>query len=392
MKTDWTVITMAAVLAVPGCKDAAVETEQPAAPTGATRVWQTKEWTMARGGPQLQGRVHDPVPAKPTVAWSVETDGDIIGPAAVADGVVFVGTVTGMLHALDAATGDEKWKVELDDTVEASPAVAGGTVFVGTNAGTFYALDAGTGAERWTLTGDDKFPSGAVLVNSPDASEDWLLINGYDGKSRCLRPGDGSVVWEYQTDNYINGSPGVVDGKYLVFGGCDAMVHTVNLADGAVVNEVETEAYIIDSVATHGKMIYCSNYAYQVVASDAMGKELSWIYRDGDYAFETAPAVSDALVFIGSRDKNLHAIDRKTGKGMWKFKTGARVDSSPIVFDDAVVFGSNDGRLYAVATADGTEIWRLELGEALTAAPVFAEGMIFVGGGDGTMFAVGGVE
>ena len=390
MKHKWSAIGIATlVLAAAACKEGAPDPDGPAAVKASVREWSTKEWTMARGGPQLQGRVHDPVPREPKVVWSVETEGDVIGPAAVADGVVYVGTVMGFLHALDAASGEEIWKVEFDDTVEASPAVFGGTVFVGSNDGMFHALDAKTGEERWSIEGNDKFPSGAVVLKSLDGTEDWVLVNGYDGTTRCLRAKDGSVVWEYQTDNYINGAPGIVDGKYTVFGGCDALIHTVGLADGKVVNSVETEAYIIDSVAIHGTTIYASNYANQVVASEVTGAQLKWVYSDGDFAFETAPAVNDVAVFFGSRDKHLHAIDRATGAGLWKFKTGARVDSSPIVFDDAVVFGSNDGRLYAVETETGEEVWKIDLGEELTAAPVFANGLIFVGGGDGTMFAVG---
>ena len=231
-----------------------------------------------------------------------------------------------------------------------------------------------TGQEVWRVTGQDKFPSGANVVKSPDGKDDWILVNGYDGVARCLRAEDGSAVWEYETDNYINGTPGVVDGKFVVFGGCDAMVHAVNLADGTPANEIETEAYITASVATMGTMIYCANYAYQVVAADAMGEKLKWVYTDEDHAFFSSPAVDDRLVYMGSRDKHLHAIDRETGKRAWKFKTGARVDSSPLVFDDAVVFGSNDGRLYAVSTGDGSEVWRLDLGEELATGPVLLNG------------------
>ncbi len=223
----------ALALAAAGCKEGPSGTDGPAEVTKEpAREWSTKAWTMPRGGPQLQGRVHDPVPREPKVVWAVETEGDVIGPAAVADGVVYVGTVRGFLHALDAATGKELWQVEFDDTVEASPAVHGGLVFVGSNDGMFHALDAKTGKERWKIEGNDKFPSGAVVMKSLDGEGDWVLVNGYDGTTRCLQAKDGTLVWEYVTDNYINGAPGVVDGKYTVFGGCDALIHTVGLADG----------------------------------------------------------------------------------------------------------------------------------------------------------------
>ena len=102
------------------------------------------------------------------------------------------------------------------------------------------------------------------------------------------------------------------------------------------------------------------------------------------------PAVDEALVYVGSRDKHLHAVDRLTGKLRWKFQTSGRVSSAPLVFDDAVVFGSSDGRLYAVTKADGKELWRLDLGEELLVAPAYVGGRIAIGGNDGTFFMVQG--
>ena len=375
-------------LALASCDEGGTNTSSPSEEPATPLVYQTKDWRAPRGGVELQGRVHDPVPPHPKVAWMFEADSDLVADAAVADGVVYVGSVRGTLYAIDAATGKKIWSFETDDTIEGAPTVALGRVFVGSDDNNFYALDARTGEEVWKLEGQDKFPSGANLVKSPDGREDWILVNGYDGVARCLRAVDGSAVWEYETSNYINGVPGVVDGQYVVFGGCDALVHVVKLKDGSPANQIETEAYIIESVATHGRMIYCSNYAYQVVAADVDGKEPKWIYSGDDHTFPTAPAVDEQHVYMGSQDKHLHAIDRETGQGVWKFKTGARVDSSPLVFDDAVVFGSNDGRLYAVRTGDGKELWRLDLGEELAAGPVFADGTLFIGGGDGTLFAV----
>ena len=32
---------------------------------------------------------------------------------------------------------------------------------------------------------------------------------------------DGKLKWKYETQNYVNGAPGIADGK-IYFGGCDA--------------------------------------------------------------------------------------------------------------------------------------------------------------------------
>ena len=293
-----------------------------------------------------------------------------------------------MIHALDLETGGSLWNFETGDSIEGAGCLAGGLVVFGSNDGWLRAFDRQTGELAWKLEGGDKFSSGANPVEV--GGEDCVLVNGYDGISRCLRLADGSVVWEYATSNYINGSPAVVDGRLTVFGGCDAMLHWVALETGELESSVETDAYITSTVATSGSTAYCGNYANQVVAASPGTDRPGWVYADRDFPFFSAPAVSEDSVFIGSRDKALHAIDRRSGTGRWKFPTGGRVESSPLVFDDAVVFGSSAGRLHAVDPSDGSELLAIDLGEELIAAPAFAAGVIVIGGGDGTVFALAG--
>jgi outer membrane protein assembly factor BamB len=308
----------------------------------------------------------------------------------VAEGAIVVGDVMGNIHCIDLATRKPRWTHETGDTIQAAPAISKGRVFVGSGDENFLALDLKTGDKIWSVQGGEKFSSAASIVTSPDGSAEWILVNGYDGITRCLLASDGSEIWTYKTDDYINGTPAVIDGRLIAFGGCDKVIHVINLADGKLVNEVVTDAQITNSVATSGTMIYCGNHANQVIATEAESEALKWIYQPGDFPFFTAPAVDDAHVYIGSRDKSLHAIQRNDGKPAWTFKTGGRVESSPLAFDDAIVFGSSDGRLYAANPADGAELWRLDLGEDLTASPVYAQGRLIIGGGKGTLFVIAG--
>ena len=231
---------------------------------------------------------------------------------------------------------------------------------------------------------------GGLLVASPDGKEKWIVVNGYDGICRALRTKDGTEAWTYETAEQINGTPALVNGKTIVLGGCDAMVHVIDVTNGKAVNEVEVEAEIIGTVATMGNMVYSANYGNQLVAVDISKKDPKWVYEDKDFGFYAAPAVNDSHVFIGSRDKHLHAVDRETGKRAWRFKTGSRIDGGGIVFKDAVVFGSGDGRVYAVDPVNGKELWRVDLGEGISSDLAFANGRIVVGGSDGTLFCIGG--
>ena len=284
----------------------------PASGSGPETAWQTRDWPTARGGGGLQGRVADPVPRDPELAWTFEAGAGVIAEPVIADGVVYVGSVAGDFHALDLATGEARWSLEFDDSVEGAACVVGDLVLVGTNDGLFRALQAADGSELWRIEGQDKFSSGANPLAGGD--EPRVLVNGYDGIARCLRLADGSLVWEYATGNYINGTPAIVDGRLTVFGGCDAILHTIDLASGEVVGEVTTEAYITNSVATEGRRMFCGNYANQVVAAEVGRDEPLWVYSDRDFPFFSAPALGHGAVFIGSRDKHLHAIDQETGE------------------------------------------------------------------------------
>ena len=48
---------------------------------------------------------------------------------------------------------------------------------------------------------------------------------------------------------------------------------------------------------------------------------LKWKFKTGDW-ISSSPNVSEGVVYFGSNDKHLYALDIKTGEEQWKFKTG----------------------------------------------------------------------
>ena len=307
--------------------------------------------------------------------------------AAVSGNLLVVGDIMGAVHCIDLNSRKSVWIYETEDTIQAAPAISNNRVFVGSGDYTFLALDLKTGDKIWTVKGDEKFPSAPVVIPAPDGSGEWILINGYDGIVRCLNSTDGSPVWTYKVEDYINGTPAIVDDSFVSFGGCDKVIHVLNLKDGSLFNEIPTDSEIISSVATAGNTIFCSTYANQLVATNTDSEGLTWIYETDGFPFSSSPAVDENHVYIGSKDKHLHAVDVTSGKPAWKFRTGGPVESSPLAFDDAIVFGSNDGRLYAVSR-EGEELWTLDLGEKLTAPPIYAQNWIIITGANGTVFVI----
>ena len=62
------------------------------------------------------------------------------------------------------------------------------------------------------------------------------------------------------------------------------------------------------------------------------------------------------LVYVGSGDFRLYAVDAMTGIKRWSFKTYGPVDdSSPVLVGDTVFFGSLDHRVYALDAQRGAQ-------------------------------------
>ncbi|MFL6243305.1 MAG: PQQ-binding-like beta-propeller repeat protein, partial [Acidimicrobiia bacterium] len=110
-------------------------------------------------------QVTEPGIPRPNTNYST---GGFIGATAVADGVVVGGTAVGgapALHALDTATGAIKWQqAEAADTY-ASAAIANGVVFLGSTTDfTFRALDLQTGEVLWSKVLRGGVAGGAAIV------------------------------------------------------------------------------------------------------------------------------------------------------------------------------------------------------------------------------------
>ena len=83
----------------------------------------------------------------------------------------------------------------------------------------------------------------------------------------------------------------------------------------------------------------------------------------------SSPAIVDGVVYVGSNDGKLYAVDAGSGSQKWAFKTHARIPSSPAVSHGVVYFGSYDGNFYAVDAAAGTLKWKFaDAGERRYAA------------------------
>jgi len=73
----------------------------------------------------------------------------------------------------------------------------------------------------------------------------------------------------------------------------------------------------------------------------------------------SAPVVAAGRVFVADVDAHaVCALDAGDGHALWRYTTGARVDSPPTCYKGLVLFGSRDGWAYCLRASDGALAWR----------------------------------
>lgn len=85
--------------------------------------------------------------------------------------------------------------------------------------------------------------------------------------------------------------------------------------------------------------------------------KMSWRVELGDKP--TQPVVASGKAFVAAMSRQtLYALDADSGRIVWEYTAGGRIDSSPSIYKDLVLFGCGDGRVYCLRADDGAVVWR----------------------------------
>ena len=91
----------------------------------------------------------------------------------------------------------------------------------------------------------------------------------------------------------------------------------------------------------------------------ALTPTLLWKDTLGAFVYSSL-AVVDGVVYLGSGDGNVYALNAATGDKLWNYTTGSYVETSPAVVDGVVYIGSYNGNVYALNAANGAQNLELQ--------------------------------
>jgi outer membrane protein assembly factor BamB len=228
--------------------------------------------------------------------------------------------------------------------------------------------------------------AGAVVPALPVAQADNGAAPYYRGNAARTggQPGpapDGApeVLWSYNSETYsYDQSPAVAEG--LVFF-APSDLYAVDAATG----EPAWTANIPGSTApvVADGVLYVAGEGTVYALDPATGDE-AWAEEVADDVIDTPPAVVDDIVYVGSRNGSVSALDAEDGDLLWTASVDGQVGylavADGVVFAVDVVYRTGEDprhALHALDAEDGDELWDFSPDDGDFRAPVAADGLVF---------------
>lgn len=267
---------------------------------------------------------------------------------------VYFGNSLGQARAVGKADGKLRWSIPTGASLFSRPVVTSpGKVAVPTATGIMFVTADGKPVK--TL----KSKEGPYVADGLLTADGKAYIQGGYKRLERRNPRNGRLVWSYDSlFNYCQAAP-VVDGDDVIFGAWDTNLRCVSLKDG----------------------------------------HLKWVWNNGKTANmlgpgNVVPVVTDDKVIIVAPDRYMTAIDRRTGRQLWRDKSHRYREALGVSEDGTRAYAKTmDGELVAVSTAGDTfdELWTVDMGLGYEHAPcivVEKDGVVYAGSRRGIVTAV----
>lgn len=351
-----------------------IATPAPSLATGSL----TGNVPMSGGGPLHDGQMPGPAPgSSPTLAWRLDTGGELYSTPTIANGVVYVTSKAGVLHAVDAATGAELWTYEVTSYVtRATPAIVDGIVYVG-GGFTFSALDAASGDVRWTV------PLQYGGQASPTVRDGLVVVSSQQGWIFALDADTGEIAWRLPTEGIVFSAATITDDA-VVYGTDEGILYSVDRVSGTLNWRISLPGGVFAAPVVSDATILATTQAGELFALDRSTGERNWSVKQGS---AQGPATNGDIVVLAASDGGIYGFDMATGERRWLYPSGKQAMTSPAIAGNLAIVGTGNS-LLALDIATGEAAWYFLAGDVIESPPTVVDGYVFFGSRDGFLNAI----
>jgi outer membrane protein assembly factor BamB len=227
------------------------------------------------------------------------------------------------------------------------------------------------------------------------ASVSWPIFRG-DPALRGITddelPEELRLLWSFQTDSWIIGSPVLGLGR-VYSGSSDGKVYAINLSDGKKVWEFDTQDDIEASPLLLEGAVYVGNLSGEFFCLDAGTGQVRWEYKCDNSIYGSAnwvinPQDQRPCVLVGCYDNRLYCFDAETGELNWLYETDNYINGAPSTDGEHVVFGGCDELLHILSVVDGTKIGEVWAGSYIPGSAALAGDKAYLGHYDNKLVCI----
>jgi eukaryotic-like serine/threonine-protein kinase len=311
--------------------------------------------------------------------WSFECEDEIRGTAACNNQTLYVGSYDHNLYAINAITGEFIWKYPTDGGIVSKPVVHDDNIYFGSEDKRIHVVYARSGKMIWTY-----YTNGEVR-SSPYISEGHLFIGSDDGRLYAINGLVGRKVWEINIGAPVRSTP-LVYNDLIYFGSESGEFFCTDLG-GTIKWRFKAKRGITSSASITQNIVFFGSMDSTLYALDAKTGWVIWRYRLGKPTIST-PFIVENYLFTGASSGDITCIDIRTSKEVWHYSTEHQVTGSPIVFKDSLYCGSVDGHLYSLEYRTGRLRWKFRTEGPITGTPIAVDETIYIGSTDHRLYAL----
>ena len=334
------------------------------------------------------------------VRWQSTLGGAVNDTPLVSGGRVFAVDTSGQLSALRQSDGRKIWSATVGLVFDSTPAIWKDLVVspgVDSAGGFVAAYDVATGSRHWrTRLSVDQYAS----ITAPAVFGSSIYVSA-GSTIYALSASSGKVLWKTRVttspDGIVEGPVAISGyGEYVVAAGMDGHVYALNAATGAVRWNVQAGGGIVHGgPAIYSGIVYVpegrsgnEGSGFDIWALQVSDGRLLWRSYAGDDVHVT-PAAGQGMVFIGSIDEGVRALNSQTGALLWSAEYRGEVWGAPMLANGVVYVGT-DQELLAYNAATGALIYSSQISTnmASMSSPAVVNGRIYTGSGDGAVLVL----
>jgi len=291
-------------------------------------------YSLDRGTGRVKWRILAAAPSS-----LVDMRDHALSTPAIFEGLAYLCGPDGLIHAVDAYTGQAIWTVATGGPITSSPAVSGGVLYLGCWDEHLYALEAKTGAVAW------KRHLGGPIVQPVAVGDDQVYAVTASGALCAVDAQTGDSCWMAATEP----DQAPVFAEVVLMAGHQAfdprtgqVLWSVEAAGGSPVARVDQIIYpggAVDLFAGVLRWIRRSESTTQTPISEGIT-----VVPSPETPVIRHVATGTLVLGIGV-DRRLHAWDISDGHTVWTTDLGVPSAQPPAVAPRQIIIAMEDGSL-----------------------------------------------